>query len=66
VMQFLTKFEEEKNLKVIPETVNCIYEMGKFSKDTSANSKNIANILWRFSVDQNNPLDVSNLAISKF
>lgn len=66
VMQFLNKFQEEKEAKIIPEAVNCIFEMGKYSKGSQDQSRSIANLLWRFSTDQNNPLDVSNIAITKF
>ena len=66
VMQFLNKFQEDKDAKIIPEAVNCIFEMGKYSKGSQDQSRSIANLLWRFSTDQNNPLDVSNIAISKF
>lgn len=66
VMQFLEKFKKEKNAKIIPEAVECIFEMGKFSHDTAEHSRSIAEILYRISTDQSNPVGVSNLAISKF
>ena len=65
VMQFLNKFKAEKDAKIIPEAVNCIYEMGKFSKGTTEHSQSIADLLWRFATDQQNPLEVSNIAITK-
>ena len=32
VVQFLDKFTKDKDVKIIPEAVNCIFEMGKSSK----------------------------------
>jgi len=65
VMQFLSKFKQEKHAKIIPEAVNCIYEMGKYSKGTEEHSQYIVDLLWRFATDQTNPLDVSKIAIGK-
>jgi hypothetical protein len=65
VMMFLNKFIQEKEAKIIPEAVTCIYEMGKFSKGTEEHSQHIANLLWRFATDVTNPLDVSKIAITK-
>lgn len=65
VMQFLDKFTAEKDAKIIPEAVNCIYEMGKFTKEGTEASEAVANLLWRFATDQQNPLEVSNTAITR-
>ena len=65
VMQFLNKITAEKDAKIIPEAVNCVYEMGKYTKDSTETSQAIVNLLWRFATDQQNPLDVSNTAITK-
>jgi hypothetical protein len=66
VKQFLNKFISEKNAKIIPEAVVCIYEMGKFSKgDASENELAVGELLWRFATDIKNPPEVSNSAITK-
>lgn len=66
VKQFLDKFIAEKNAKIIPEAVVCIYEMGKFTKeDATENSLAVGELLWRFATDVKNPSEVTNSAITK-
>ena len=65
VMQFLDKFTKDKDVKIIPEAVNCIFEMGKSSKASSEHSASVAELLWRFATDDKNPFDVSDIAITK-
>ena len=65
VMQFLNKFTTDKDVKIIPEAVNCIFEMGKSSLKNSEHSLSIAELLWRFATDHKNPVDVSDIAITK-
>ena len=64
-IQFLNKFKEDTKAKIIPEAVECIYEMGKFTSEGIENAQSVAELLWKFSVDESNPLEVSNLAINK-
>lgn len=66
VMQFLNKFLENSDAVITPEAINCIFEIGKASKGSAEQARSIADLLWRFSIDQNNALEVSNIAITKF
>ena len=65
VMEFLNKFTSDKDAKIIPETVNCIFEMGKSSKVSEEHSLAIAELLWRFASEEKNPVEVSDAAITK-
>lgn len=65
VMEFLNKFITDKEVKIIPEAVNCIFEMGKSSRTNSEHTQAIADLLWRFATDHKNPIDVSDIAITK-
>ena len=65
VVQFLDKFTKDKEVKIIPEAVNCIFEMGKSSKASNEHSASVAELLWRFATDDKNPFDVSDIAITK-
>ena len=65
VMQFLDKFTNDKDVKIIPEAVNCIFEMGKSSKALKEHTASVAELLWRFATDDKNPFDVSDIAITK-
>ena len=64
-IQFLNKFKEDTKAKIIPEAVDCIYEMGKFTSGSFENAQSVAELLWKFAVDESNPLEVSNLSITK-
>jgi hypothetical protein len=65
VMQILAKFTSDKKGKIIPEAVNIIYEMGKHTNGTEEHAQAIADLLWRYSTEQHNQLDVSDTATTK-
>ena len=65
VLGFLNKFTTDKEVKITPEAVDCIFEMGKSSRTSSEHSLAIAELLWRFATDHKNPIDVSDIAITR-